>query len=192
MSAEQNKTIVRRLVCELLSHTDLALADQIVAPGYVEHDPLLGERAGPGGIAQLSRSLRAAFPDGHFTINDQFAEADRVVTRWAFRGTQFGDWAGIPASGKGVWLTGIFIHRLADGLIQEGWTGFERVKWGTAEGSVASVLHGIKSVFSGPSPVRGVDAPRGPPLARQPVLGPDGPGSGLGDRRFPGLRPAAR
>jgi hypothetical protein len=77
MSAEQNKRVVRRLVCELLGHTDLAVADQIVASGYVEHDLLLGERAGPQGIAQLSRSLRTAFPDGHFTINEQLAEADR-------------------------------------------------------------------------------------------------------------------
>jgi len=144
MSAEQNKTVVRRLVCELLSHTDLVLADQIVAPAYVEHEPLLGERAGPGGIAQLSRSLRAAFPDGHFTINDQFAEGDRVVTRWAFRGTQFGAFAGIPASGKGVWLTGISVHRLADGMIQEGWTGLERIKWGTREGSAASILRQLQ------------------------------------------------
>jgi steroid delta-isomerase-like uncharacterized protein len=145
MSAEQNKTVVRRLVCELLSHTDLALADQIVAPGYVEHDPLLGERAGPGGIVQLSRSLRAAFPDGHFTINEQVAEADRVVTRWAFRGTQFGAFEGMPASGKGLWLTGISVHRLSGGLIQEGWTGFERVKWGASERSAAAVLQEMQS-----------------------------------------------
>ena len=103
MSAQQNKRVVRRLICELLSHTDLALADQIVAPGYVEHDPLLGEWAGPEGLKRLSRSLRAAFPDGHWTINGQFAARDRVVTRWAFRGTQFGAFAGIPASGAGVW-----------------------------------------------------------------------------------------
>jgi len=31
--------------------------------------------------------IRSAFPDGHFAINDQFSEGDKVVTRWAFRGT---------------------------------------------------------------------------------------------------------
>jgi predicted ester cyclase len=144
MSAEQNKRVVRRLICELLSHTDLALADQIVAPGYVEHDPLLGEWAGPEGLKRLSRSLRAAFPDGHWTINGQFAARDRVVTRWAFRGTQFGAFAGIPASGAGVWLTGISVHRLAGGLIQEGWTGLERIKWGSHEGSAALILRQLR------------------------------------------------
>jgi steroid delta-isomerase-like uncharacterized protein len=140
MSAKQNQETVRRLVHDLLNRADLAAADEIVAPGYVDHDPVLGGGTGPDGLKQLSRSLRAAFPDGHFTINDQFAEGDRVVTRWAFRGTQLGEFAGLPAGGEDVWLTAISVHRLADGLIQEGWTGLERVKWGSREGTTASAL----------------------------------------------------
>jgi steroid delta-isomerase-like uncharacterized protein len=126
MAAEQNVTVVRRLYDELLNRTDLAVADEIVAPGYVDHDPVHRGACDREGLKALSRSLRDAFPDGHFTINDQFAAADRVVTRWAFRGTQFGPFEGRPASGEGVWLTAISIHRLADGVIQEGWTGWER------------------------------------------------------------------
>ena len=53
---------------------------------------------------------------------------------------QFGEFAGISAGGQGVWITGTSIHRVDDGLIQEGWTGFERVKWGAIEGAAASVL----------------------------------------------------
>jgi steroid delta-isomerase-like uncharacterized protein len=140
-SAEQGKSTVHRLVHELFNRTDVQVADEILAPGYVEHDPILGQWSGAQGLKQLSRALRAAFPDGHMTINDQLVEGDRVVTRWAFRGTQFGEFAGIPAGGQGVWITGMSIHRVDDGLIQEGWTGFERVKWGAIEGAAASVLH---------------------------------------------------
>jgi predicted ester cyclase len=140
MSAKQNQAIVHRLIHELLNCTDLAVADEIVAPGYVDHDPVLGGASGPKGLKQLSLSLRAAFPDGHFTVNDQFAAADRVVTRWAFHGTQLGEFASLPARGEDVWLTAVSIHRLADGLIQEGWTGLERVKWGSREGSTATAL----------------------------------------------------
>jgi steroid delta-isomerase-like uncharacterized protein len=142
MPAEKSKSAVHRLVHEFFNRTDVRIADAILAPGYVEHDPILGRWSGTQGLKRLCRSLRAAFPDGHLTINDQVAEGDRVVTRWAFRGTQFGEFAGIPASGQGVWITAISIHRVADGLIQEGWTGFERVKWGAVEGAAASVLHG--------------------------------------------------
>jgi predicted ester cyclase len=129
MAAEQNKTAVRRLFYELLNRTDLAVADEIVAPGYIDHNPIDGDMPGRDGLKALSRSLRAAFFGGHFTINDQFAKADRVVTRWAFRGTQFGPFAGRPASGEMVWLTAISIHRVVDGVIQEGWTGWERTQW---------------------------------------------------------------
>ena len=140
MSAKQNQATVHRLIHDLFNRSDLAAAGEIVAPGYVDHDPVLGEASGPQGLQQLSRSLRAAFPDGHFTINDQFAEGDRVVTRWAFHGTQLGEFASLPARGEDVWLTAVSIHRLADGLIQEGWTGLERVKWGSREGSTATAL----------------------------------------------------
>jgi predicted ester cyclase len=140
MSTEQTKSTVRRLVYELFNRTNVQVADEIVAPGYVEHDPILGRWSGSQGLKQLSRSLRAAFPDGHLTINDQVAEGDRVVTRWAFRGRQLCAFAGIPARGGSVWLTAISIHRVAEGRIQEGWTGIERVKWGGIEGSAAAVL----------------------------------------------------
>jgi steroid delta-isomerase-like uncharacterized protein len=129
MAAEQNKAAVRRLFYELLNRTDLAVADEIVAPGYIDHDPIDGDTPGRDGLKALSRSLRAAFFGGHFTINDQFSEADRVVTRWAFRGTHCGLFAGRPASGETVWLTAISIHRVVDGVIQEGWTGWERTQW---------------------------------------------------------------
>jgi predicted ester cyclase len=146
MSAEQNKSAVHRLVHDLFNRTDVQVADEIVAPDYVEHDPTLGQWSGSQGLKQLSRSLRAAFPDGHMTINDQVVEGDRIVTRWAFRGTQFGAFAGIPACGGGVWITAISIHRVAEGRIQEGWTGFERVKWGGTEGSAESVLRQARGV----------------------------------------------
>jgi steroid delta-isomerase-like uncharacterized protein len=129
MTAEQNKAAVRRLFCELLNRTNLAVAGEVVAPGYIDHDPVDGAAPGRDGLEALSRLLRTAFPDGHFTINDQFAEADRVVTRWAFRGTHLGPFAGRPASGETVWFTAISIHRLVDGLIQEGWTGWEQMQW---------------------------------------------------------------
>jgi steroid delta-isomerase-like uncharacterized protein len=129
MAEEGNKAAVRRLFCELLNRTDLAVAGEILALGYIDHDPVDGGTHGRDGLKALSRSLRAAFPDGHFTINDQFAEADRVVTRWAFHGTHLGPFAGRPASGERVWFTAISIHRLVDGLIQEGWTGWEQMQW---------------------------------------------------------------
>jgi predicted ester cyclase len=149
MLAEQNKAVVRRLIYELFNRTDLSVADEIIAAGYVDHDPVPGEASGREGLRQLGRSLRSAFPNGHFAINDQVAEGDRVVTRWAFWGTHFGEFAHISATSEEVWFTAITVHRIADGKIHEGWTGFEQIKWGKTSGTVLSLLRKARVVKNG-------------------------------------------
>src|SRR2546426_9727998 len=63
MSAE-NKTLVRRWFKDIWSKGNLAVADEIVAPNYANHDP-----AGPmpeSGLAGLKKHVityRTAFPD---------------------------------------------------------------------------------------------------------------------------------
>ncbi len=48
------------------------------------------------------------------------AEGDKVVTRHTLTGTHQGEFMGVPATGKGVKVTGMWIHRLAGGKIVEG------------------------------------------------------------------------
>ena len=103
MSAEGNKSTVRRLVRDPFNRTNVEAADEILAPGYVEHDPFLGQWSGSQGLKQLSRSLRAAFPDGHLTINDQVAEGDRVSHDGHFGGRSL---ARPPAYPPAVWENG--------------------------------------------------------------------------------------
>jgi steroid delta-isomerase-like uncharacterized protein len=76
---------------------------------------------GREGIKQFYATLRAAFPDIHFTIEDQIAEGDRVVTRWTARATHTGEYQGIPPTGKQFSLTGIDIDRIANGKVVECW-----------------------------------------------------------------------
>jgi steroid delta-isomerase-like uncharacterized protein len=64
--------------------------------------------------------MRGAFSDLHFAIQDMIAEQDRVVTRYLFSGVHQGEFMGAPATGKSVTLSGIWIHRLANGRIVEG------------------------------------------------------------------------
>ena len=64
----------------------------------------------------------AAFPDTSYTIEQQVAEGDLVVTRWTARGTHEGELMGIPATQKSVEVTGIAIDRFSDGKIVESWT----------------------------------------------------------------------
>jgi steroid delta-isomerase-like uncharacterized protein len=73
--------------------------------------------------------MRAVFPDIHFDVEDMIAEGDKVVSRYTVTGTHQGEFMGIPATGKPVKITTIWIHRLADGRIVEGrdWGEWDRL-----------------------------------------------------------------
>jgi steroid delta-isomerase-like uncharacterized protein len=92
--------------------------DELYAPDFVYHPALQGLEA----YKQSIELNFTGFPDLRFTIEDQLAEADKVVTRWTFRGTHQGPFQGIPPTGKQVTITGISIFRVANGKGVEVWT----------------------------------------------------------------------
>jgi steroid delta-isomerase-like uncharacterized protein len=124
MSTEENKALSRRLIEEVWNQGKLAVIDELVAPNYVDHDPT-GPIHGPEGFKQFVSMYLTAYPDTHFTIEDQIAEGDTVVTRWTARGTHKGPLMGIPPTGKQVTVTGISIGRVVNGKTVEGWSNYD-------------------------------------------------------------------
>ena len=125
MSTEANKKVLRRFFEELFNTGDLSVADEIVALNYVNHNTIPGEPYGREGLKFFVTLLRTAFPDIHFTIDDQIAEGDKVATRLHFTGTHQGKFASVPATGKSVTATAINVQRMADGQIQETWLDWD-------------------------------------------------------------------
>ncbi|MBE7553639.1 MAG: ester cyclase [Anaerolineales bacterium] len=125
MSTETNKTVLKRFFEELFNRGDLSVADEIVGANYVNHNAVPGETPGREGLKAFVTYLRTAFPDVHFTVEDQIAEGDKVVTRWSVTGTQQGEFAGIPATGKPINVTAINIHRVSNDQIQEAWLNWD-------------------------------------------------------------------
>jgi predicted ester cyclase len=123
-----NKTLVRRLVDEVLNCGDLAAADALIAPDYVEHSPLPGQRPGLVGLKQALSLFRAAFPDFHLKIDDLIAEADRVVLRGTVTATHNGHFLGIPPTGRRVRWTAIDIVRIVGGRQVEHWGNQETLE----------------------------------------------------------------
>jgi steroid delta-isomerase-like uncharacterized protein len=76
---------------------------------------------------QWGSMLQAAFSDIQITIEDLFAEGDKVAARQTLRGTHSGEFQGIPATGKTATVTGIFIFRLAGGKIVEKWAVLDQL-----------------------------------------------------------------
>ena len=128
MLTETNKTVSRRFLEEVWNKGNLALLNEIIAKDHVDSGPgtLPGLPTGPEGSKQLVTVYRNAFPDVHFTIDEQIAEGDNVVTRWTAHGTHKGELVGIPATGKSTTVTGIAIDRIVNGKIAESWGIFDQ------------------------------------------------------------------
>jgi steroid delta-isomerase-like uncharacterized protein len=118
---EQNKQLIYRLPTEALNQGSLAAVDAVVAPDALDHSAPPGFPAGREGWKQYIPAFRKAFPDLHYTIEQEIAEGDRVVLHVVGRGTMKGDFMGMPASGKQATWTEIHIFRLKDGKAVEHW-----------------------------------------------------------------------
>ncbi len=71
MAAEPKATI-RQYAEEVWNQGNLAAVDTYIAPDYRRHDPGIPmEVRSPEGIKQLVMMYRTAFPDIHFTAEDQ-------------------------------------------------------------------------------------------------------------------------
>lgn len=127
MSPEAYKARARTWFQDVFSDGKLDAIPTLIAPNYVNHDPNVpgGMWRGVEGATALVSTYRSAFPDVKFTILDQIAEDDRVVTRWKAEGTNTGSLNGMPPTEKPVSITGTNIKRFAaDGKVVEEWANF--------------------------------------------------------------------
>jgi steroid delta-isomerase-like uncharacterized protein len=121
MGTEENKASARRFLEEVINKGNVAVVDELSGANLVDHSLPPGVPAGTEGFKGFVAMFRAAFPDLHYTIDDEIAEGDRVVQRTTARGTMKGDFQGMPASGKSATWQEIHITRFAGGKAVEHW-----------------------------------------------------------------------
>ena len=122
MSTEDNKALIRRLFEEGWNQGNLATLDELMAPNFVDHSPIVPNLSpGSEGYKQFVVASRTAFPDFWVAIEDSIAEGDTVVMRITWGGTHQGAWLGIPPTGKQLAGTGIYIFRIAGGKVVDRW-----------------------------------------------------------------------
>ncbi len=126
MSEEDNKALVRRFYNEFYGRKNVEAMDDAYSPGYVHHIPdVLGNSMDFHDYKKRQTQFLEAFEDFSREIEDQIAEADRVVTRSVLRGTQVGDLPNLPARGRKIEVQSIIINRIEDGKIVEGWESYD-------------------------------------------------------------------
>ena len=97
------------------------LADEVVTPGYVDHEAPPGTPAGPEGANAVLRWLRGAFNDLSYEVRDVFGDGDRVAIRLITRGTHTGEFMGKPATGRAFEMEAIHLYRIENGRVAEHW-----------------------------------------------------------------------
>jgi steroid delta-isomerase-like uncharacterized protein len=126
---ERNKALVRRSLEEIYTGGNVAAADEVFAADFVSWDPTFpnGVLRGPEGIRGNVERGHASFENWRFDIEDVVAEGDRVVTRVVMRGRSKAEFLGMAPTGGEVEVSGITIHRIADGKIVERWGNWNTI-----------------------------------------------------------------
>ena len=121
MSAqENNKALVRRLLEEGVDQGNVDVADELLAPDFVDHDLVPGKVADIDDFKRWVAELQASFSDYHFSIEEQVAEGDKVVTRTIFNGTHDQkEYRGVVPSGARLTMETVNIYRVVEGKIVE-------------------------------------------------------------------------
>lgn len=120
MSAEEYKAIVKRAE-ELWNTGNLAIADEICATDFVNHDPGAPDVRDLETYKGFIATTRTGIPDFTVTLEDMVAEGDKVAGQWTAQGTHQGELFGIPPTGRQATWTGMTFYRFAGGKIVEAW-----------------------------------------------------------------------
>jgi predicted ester cyclase len=119
MSAEQNKAIVRHFLNET-AKGNLDVIDELVAPDFVDLSLLPGQESDREGFKRSVAEMNAPFSDISYTIDEQIAEGDKVMTWYTASGIHDREpIMSVPPSGKRNSSTGVFLHRIVGGKIVE-------------------------------------------------------------------------
>jgi steroid delta-isomerase-like uncharacterized protein len=113
-----NARLIRRYFAELWNQGRVELVPELLHVSYVNHSPGSPDMpADRSGVAGIVGTMREAFPDLHYRVDDLLEAADAVVVRLTVTGTHRGDFFGAKPSGKAFRVAQINIEHVSDGKI---------------------------------------------------------------------------
>jgi serine phosphatase RsbU (regulator of sigma subunit) len=121
VSFEENKALVRRFL-EEQAKGNLDVIDELLSPDFVDRSLVPGQGPTREDFKRSIAEILDAFSIISFTIEEQIAEGDTVVTKYTERSVIRGEWFGMPPTGTEENFQGIYIHRISDGKIIEEWS----------------------------------------------------------------------
>jgi predicted ester cyclase len=119
--AEENKAIARSFLEETMAKGNLDVIDELAAPDFVDRTLLPGQGPTREDFKRSVAEVLDATPITSFTIEEQIAEGDTVVTKYSHSSIQRREVMGVPPTGEEKTVAGIYIHRISGGKITEEW-----------------------------------------------------------------------
>jgi serine phosphatase RsbU (regulator of sigma subunit) len=117
---ENNKALVRRFVEEVLNRGNLDAVDELMAPDYLDHTVPPGKYAGREGLKRSLAKQLASSSDLRFSIEEQIAEGDKVITWVIGSGTHDRErFMGLAPTGERMTMEYIYVSRVVEGKIVE-------------------------------------------------------------------------
>ena len=120
----RNEAQVRLVFEEVLSKGRIAENEHIYHAAFVAHG--LTSDSGRAEDRAATEAWRRAAPDIRMEVLRVVSDCETVAVHFEARGTNTGEGAGLPATGRSVRAQGVTFFKLRDGLIAEEWTVFDQ------------------------------------------------------------------
>ena len=111
--SDRNKARVSEFLDRVLTGGDIDATGDYFERDMVEEMPFPGQGPGLDGLKETLIRIRSAFPDSKWTVDEQIAEGDKVVSRFVWSATHQGEFLGIPATHRPINVWGMVIDRFA-------------------------------------------------------------------------------
>ena len=123
MSADQNKTLIREFVEEVINNKRFDLLEKYCTEDFTIH---IGTKGEVKTLAEFRRvnteaSGGRAFPDFKVNIEDIVGEDNKVVMRYTISATHLGEFMGAAPTGKKINWRAIVEYLIKDNKLSEGW-----------------------------------------------------------------------
>ena len=104
-----------------LNAKDMATMESLIADDFVDNDAMPGMAPGRQGMIDMIGMFVGAFPDLNVVVDHWVAEGDLVAGVMTTKGTQTGEFMGMPPSGKKFSVREMHMVRVANGKMAEHW-----------------------------------------------------------------------
>ena len=121
---QENEVLARRFHMEIFQKAKFSVADEILTPDFVLHNPVLPVEftKGPEGTKRFASGVVDSCPGHQITHHETISKGDKVLIRLTFTGIPKKDFLGVSASEKPITISGFDLFRIsADEKLAEMW-----------------------------------------------------------------------